>query len=51
MRKLLCWLFGHDHMNTSTRNRICVRCSERETLRHYGAVVAWEVVARAVARG
>lgn len=51
MRRLLCWLLGHEHMNTSARHRVCVRCNARQTLRNYGDVLAWEDVARAVARG
>jgi hypothetical protein len=51
MRKLLCWLLGHDHMNTSARQRVCVRCDARETLRNYGDVLAWEAVTKAGARG
>jgi hypothetical protein len=45
MRKLLCWLLDHDRMTTSARHRICLRCGQRETLREYGHVVAWEEVA------
>jgi len=47
MRKLLCWLFDHDRMTTSARHRICLRCGQRETLRHFGRVLAWEEVAEA----
>jgi hypothetical protein len=42
MSKLLCWLLGHDRMTTSARQRICLRCGTRETLRHFGSVLAWE---------
>ena len=51
MRRLLCWLFDHDYMNTSARHRICVRCEKRETLHVYGEVLAWEAATRAVTRG
>lgn len=47
MRKLLCWLLGHDRMPTRTRHRICERCGTRETLRNYGRVVGWEEVTEA----
>jgi hypothetical protein len=51
MRQFLCWLLGHDRMTTSTRNRICLRCGTRETLRRYGNVLGWEEVTKAVIRG
>jgi hypothetical protein len=51
MRKLLCWLFDHDRMATSSRHRICLRCGQRETLRHFDHVLAWEEVGRATVRG
>jgi hypothetical protein len=44
VRKLLCRLLGHDRMTTSARQRVCVRCGQRETLRRYGNVLAWEEV-------
>jgi hypothetical protein len=47
MRKMLCWIFGHEFMNTSARHRICVRCEARETLRNLGDVVAWEEAPKA----
>lgn len=47
MRKLLCWLLGHDCMVTSPRHRVCLRCGQRETLRDYGNVRGWEEVSRA----
>lgn len=47
MQKFLCRLFGHDRMTTSARQRICVRCGTRETLRMFGRVVAWEELTKA----
>jgi hypothetical protein len=38
-------------MATSARHRICVRCGQRETLRDFGHVLAWEEVAAAAAHG
>jgi len=35
-------VLGHDHMTTSARHRICLRCGTRETRRHLGIGVAWE---------
>jgi hypothetical protein len=46
MKQMLCWLFGHDRMTTSTRQRVCVRCGTRETLRDLGHVRAWEVLTK-----
>ncbi len=48
MRVFLCWLLGHDRMTTSARQRICVRCGTRETLRHFGNVSGWEEVTTAI---
>jgi len=45
MRKFLCRLLGHDRMTTSARQRICLRCGQRERLCQYGSVLAWEEVA------
>jgi hypothetical protein len=45
MKKLLCWIFGHDRMVTNTRHRVCLRCGQRETQRYFGTVMAWEEVA------
>ena len=47
MSTFLCWLVGHDRMTTSARQRICLRCGTRETLRYFGSVLAWEEQARA----
>jgi hypothetical protein len=47
MRKILCWLFDHDRMTTSTRHRVCLRCGQREMLRYFEHVVAWEEMAPA----
>jgi hypothetical protein len=53
MRKILCWLLGHDCMPTSARRRVCLRCGLRETLRNYGNVLGWEEIGEtaSVARG
>jgi hypothetical protein len=51
MREFLCWLLGHDRMTTSARQRICLRCGTRETLRHFGSVIGWEEVTKAAIRG
>jgi hypothetical protein len=50
MSGFLCRLLGHDHMTTSVRHRICLRCGQRETLRSYGDVLAWEEMTAAPAR-
>jgi hypothetical protein len=50
MRKLFCWLLGHNHMTTSARRRVCLRCGTRETLRQYGSVIGWEEVTEAAVR-
>ena len=50
MKQFLCWLIGHDRMTTSARQRVCVRCGTRETLRQFGQVVAWEELAKAAVR-
>jgi Prophage protein (DUF1660) len=49
MKKLLCWLFGHDRM-VSNRNRVCQRCGAREILKRFGQVLAWEEVPEIRAR-
>jgi hypothetical protein len=51
MKRFLCWLLGHDLMTTSTRQRSCLRCGQRETLRQLGSVAAWEEVRTAGNRG
>jgi hypothetical protein len=51
MRAFLCWLLGHDRMTRSTRQRICLRCGTRETLRHVGNVGGWEDVTGSGTRG
>ena len=51
MRGFLCWLLGHDRMTTSTRQRICLRCGTRETLRHFGNVSGWEEVTKSTIPG
>jgi len=42
MKQFLCWLFGHDRMTASARQRVCVRCGTRETLRDFGRTLAGE---------
>ena len=42
VKKLICWLWGHDRMQTGTRKRVCLRCGQREKLRDYGQVRGWE---------
>jgi hypothetical protein len=42
VKKLLCRLLGHDRMTRGSRHRVCLRCGQRETLRRYRHVVAWE---------
>jgi hypothetical protein len=51
MRKILCWLLGHDCMTTSARRRVCLRCGQREMLRDYGNVLGWEEVSETAVRG
>ena len=51
MRKILCWLLGHDCMTTSARRRVCLRCGLRETLRDYGNVRGWEEAGEAPPHG
>ena len=51
MRKLLCRLLGHDLMTTSARRRHCLRCGQREMLRRYGQLLAWEEVTDAALGG
>jgi len=40
--KLLCRLIGHDRLASGSRHRVCLRCGQRETLRRFGHVIAWE---------
>jgi hypothetical protein len=51
MRKILCRFLGHDRTTTSPRQRVCLRCGQRETLRDYGHVRGWEEVSETAARG
>jgi hypothetical protein len=44
MRKILCWLLGHDCMTTSARRRVRLCCGLREPLRDYSNVLGWEDV-------
>ena len=50
MKQFLCWLLGHDRMTTSTRQRVCLRCGTRETLRDLGHVHAWQELTKRVVR-
>lgn len=38
----MCWIWGHDRMQTGARHRECVRCGQREKLRQFGRVIGWE---------
>jgi hypothetical protein len=51
MKKLLCWLLGHDRMTTSASRRVCLRCGVRETRRNFGSVIAWEEQSPVAIRG
>lgn len=51
MRGLLCWLFGHDIMADGPRHRVCIRCHQREMLRRFGTVLAWELQTQPASRG
>ena len=51
MRRLLCWLLGHDRMTSGAAHRTCLRCGLRERLRSYGHVRGWEEVARSSSHG
>ena len=51
MRKLFCWLLGHDRMASGTAHRTCLRCGMREALRNYGHVQGWEEVTKDAGRG
>jgi hypothetical protein len=51
MRSLICRLFGHDHMLNGARNRTCLRCGMRETLRDLGHVLAWVEVTGVMVKG
>ena len=44
VKKLWCRLLGHDRITVSVRKRYCLRCGQREALRRYGSVLAWEEV-------
>jgi hypothetical protein len=48
--RLICWLVGHDRMTTASAHRTCLRCGLRESLRNYGHVRGWEVVATKAGR-
>jgi hypothetical protein len=50
MRQLLCWLLGHDRLQTGAQ-RVCRRCGARETRRNYGSVIGWEEVTVNPVRG
>jgi hypothetical protein len=44
MRRIFCWLFGHQIMAAGPRSRVCIRCNQHEQKRMFGQVVAWELV-------
>jgi hypothetical protein len=46
MRRLLCWLLGHERMTSKAARRVCLRCGLRESLRDYGHIRGWEEVSR-----
>jgi len=48
VRKLLCRLLGHDRLTTGSRHRFCLRCGQREALRRFGSVLAWEELGQGV---
>ena len=49
MKKLMCWIWGHDRMQTAARRRVCLRCGQREKLRQYGQVLGWEELSETAA--
>jgi len=51
MRKVLCWLLGHDRMTSAGAHRRCLRCGMHEKLRDFGNVRGWEAVTRPAGRG
>ena len=42
VKKLMCWIWGHDRMQTKARQRVCLRCGQREALRQFGSSLGWE---------
>jgi len=42
VKKLMCWIWGHDRMQTTPRQRECLRCGQKEKLRHFGGCDGWE---------
>jgi hypothetical protein len=50
MRRLLCWLLGHDRMTNRAAHRTCLRCGLREELRNYGHVRGWEEMTKVMER-
>jgi hypothetical protein len=42
LKKLMCWIWGHDRMQTGARKRVCLRCGQREKLQQYGRILGWE---------
>ena len=51
MRRILCWLFGHQVEAVGWKERVCARCYQRETMLRFGTVIAWQVVADPAAHG
>jgi hypothetical protein len=50
MRRLVCWLLGHDRLPSRSSHRTCLRCGLREVLRNYGNVRGWEETRKAAGR-
>ena len=46
LKKLMCWIWGHDRMQTGARLRVCLRCGQREKLRDFGRVLGWEELSK-----
>ena len=44
MRKLLCWLLGHERMTSDGAHRVCLRCGMHEKRRNLGHISGWEEV-------
>jgi hypothetical protein len=42
VKKIMCWIWGHDRMQTTARRRVCLRCGQREKLRQFDSGHGWE---------
>ena len=42
VKRLICRIWGHDRMQTAMRQRVCLRCGQREKLRQFGSTTGWE---------